>query len=284
MCTFGVLGLSCEVLAAPKPSGFHTTTREPKRAHLSFPAFENTTKIQREDTQRETKRAKFWAVRRSRGPAEGGGSGSGGGGGPRRGGSGCRVGRVQTNNTQHNTTTHNNTQQHQPQHNTTKKDWPKMDRPKLAGQIGWPKMDWPKMDWPKSAITFCWSGRLRKSRPSLVNPRGGTSRRYGRSHDRSFRYRSWHHMWPFLQGAVEMVQVQVQVLLLVLLLIMMLMLMLMLIMMLMLQLSGNLEKPVTSRFSVHGPVPYQVIWCVLCSKIVEHKFSNSCLNFATNSR
>ena len=91
---------------------------------------ENTTKIQREDTQRETKRAKFWAVRRR--------------------GVRCRVGRVQTNNTQHNTTEHNrkqqhttqhnNTQQHQPQHNTTKMDWPK-----LAGQMGWPKMDWPKL-------------------------------------------------------------------------------------------------------------------------------------------
>ena len=31
------------------PPGFHTTTREPKRAHLSVPVFKNTTKIQRED-------------------------------------------------------------------------------------------------------------------------------------------------------------------------------------------------------------------------------------------
>ena len=31
MCTFGVLGLSCEAPAAPKPRGFHTTAREPKR-------------------------------------------------------------------------------------------------------------------------------------------------------------------------------------------------------------------------------------------------------------
>ena len=29
MCTFGVLWLSCEARAAPKPPGFHTTTREP---------------------------------------------------------------------------------------------------------------------------------------------------------------------------------------------------------------------------------------------------------------
>ena len=33
MFTFGVLGLSCEAPAAPKPPGFHTTTREPERAH-----------------------------------------------------------------------------------------------------------------------------------------------------------------------------------------------------------------------------------------------------------
>ena len=36
-------------------SGFHTTAREPKRAHLRVLAFRNTTKIQREDPQRETK-------------------------------------------------------------------------------------------------------------------------------------------------------------------------------------------------------------------------------------
>ena len=61
---------------------------EPKRAHLRVLAFKNTTKIQREDTQRDTKRAKmvagkgrkrakFWAVRRrgvqwKGGPVEGG--------------------------------------------------------------------------------------------------------------------------------------------------------------------------------------------------------------------
>ena len=51
---------------------FHTTTREPKRAHLRVPAFKNTTKIPREDPpEREEKNefpagerkksAKFWA-------------------------------------------------------------------------------------------------------------------------------------------------------------------------------------------------------------------------------
>ena len=63
MCAFGVLWLSCEAPAAPKPPGFHTTGQEPKRAHLSTPVFKNTTKIPREDTQRDKKRAKFWAGR-----------------------------------------------------------------------------------------------------------------------------------------------------------------------------------------------------------------------------
>ena len=68
------------------PPGFHTTTREPKRAHLSAPVFKNTTKIQREDLpEREErkkfpagerkKRAKFWAVQGKGGPAEGGSGG-----------------------------------------------------------------------------------------------------------------------------------------------------------------------------------------------------------------
>ena len=37
------------------PPGFHTTAREPKRAHLRVPAFKNTTKIQRENPQRGKK-------------------------------------------------------------------------------------------------------------------------------------------------------------------------------------------------------------------------------------
>ena len=59
MLTFGVLGLSCEASAAPKPLGFHTTTREPKRADLRVPSFKNTTKIPREDPQRVKKRTNF---------------------------------------------------------------------------------------------------------------------------------------------------------------------------------------------------------------------------------
>ena len=122
MCTFGLSG--CRV-NPPRLWGRQGLTRQPensKRAHSRVPALEKTTKIQREDTQREKKKengvgegkkAKFWAVRRRV---------------VRR-----RVGRVQTNNTQQHTTTPTTTQ-----HNS------KMD---------WPKMDWPKVDWPKSAIT-----------------------------------------------------------------------------------------------------------------------------------
>ena len=75
-CTIGVLGLSCAAPAAPKPPGFHTIARETKSAHWRVPAFNHTTKIQRNDPQerkkerkweggeRKKKRAKFWAVRR----------------------------------------------------------------------------------------------------------------------------------------------------------------------------------------------------------------------------
>ena len=37
MCAFGVLWLSCEAPAAPKPPGLHTTAREPKSAHFRGP-------------------------------------------------------------------------------------------------------------------------------------------------------------------------------------------------------------------------------------------------------
>ena len=67
---------------AAKPPRFHTTAREPKRAHLRVPTFINTTKSQRGDTQRSRKstkwererekRAKFWAVRRRECPVQGG--------------------------------------------------------------------------------------------------------------------------------------------------------------------------------------------------------------------
>ena len=74
----------------PKVGHRSTTAREPKRAHLRVPAFKNTTKIQREDPQRERKRAKMGAGEgkkvRNFGRSDGGGSG---GGGPSGRGSGA---------------------------------------------------------------------------------------------------------------------------------------------------------------------------------------------------
>ena len=73
MCTFGVLGLSSEAPAAPKPPGIHTA-REPKRTYFRVSAPQTPSKFN-EKTPRETekerngggrgkKRAKFLAVRR----------------------------------------------------------------------------------------------------------------------------------------------------------------------------------------------------------------------------
>ena len=44
MCTFGLSGCRVRAPALVGPPGFHTTTQEPKRAHLSAPVFKNTTK------------------------------------------------------------------------------------------------------------------------------------------------------------------------------------------------------------------------------------------------
>ena len=77
MFTFGVPGLLCEAPAPRKPPGFHTTAREPKRAHFRASAFKKTTKYN-EKTQRERTK---WRLEREKkieilgGPAEGGGSG-----------------------------------------------------------------------------------------------------------------------------------------------------------------------------------------------------------------
>ena len=62
---------------APKPPGFHTTTREPKRVHLRVPVFKNTTKIQRKGPTREGEKNKNCGGREKKseilgGPAEGG--------------------------------------------------------------------------------------------------------------------------------------------------------------------------------------------------------------------
>ena len=70
MCTFGVLGLSCETPAAFKNTGGPIRpAREPKRAHWRVPAFKNTTKIPREDPRERERKKRKW--RRKGGPAEG---------------------------------------------------------------------------------------------------------------------------------------------------------------------------------------------------------------------
>ena len=93
------------------PPGFHTTTREPKRAHLSVPVFKNTTKIQRKRPKERGKRINTVAgegkKERNFGRSGGGGSDGGGSGG----------GALNTHHT-HTTTTQNNTLQ---QHRTSKK-------------------------------------------------------------------------------------------------------------------------------------------------------------------
>ena len=72
----------------PMPPGFHTTTREPKRAHLRVPALQKTPPKFHEKTPREgrierilrrerEKRAKFWAVQGKGGPGWEGRSGEG---------------------------------------------------------------------------------------------------------------------------------------------------------------------------------------------------------------
>ena len=164
---------SCEAPAAPKPLGFHTTAREPKRGHLRVPAFKNNQNSTRRPAKRERTRTKMKAGEgkkneilgdpaeespAGRGPAEG-----------RRG--------TTHNNTQQQTskkqTTHNNTNTNK-EHNTThnnglakngigqKWNWPKLDKPLTTNVKFWPTMDWPKlagqmgwpkMDWPKSALT-----------------------------------------------------------------------------------------------------------------------------------
>ena len=60
------LGLSCETPAAPPDRAAGARTRQPensKRAHFRAPALQNTTKIPREDPQRDTETAKRWRER-----------------------------------------------------------------------------------------------------------------------------------------------------------------------------------------------------------------------------
>ena len=50
MCTFGVLGLSCEAPAAPKPRRLHTTARA-QTCTFQGPGLQNTSKIQRKERE-----------------------------------------------------------------------------------------------------------------------------------------------------------------------------------------------------------------------------------------
>ena len=117
MCTFGV--------------------REPKRAHLSAPVFKNTTKIQREDTQRGKKRTNFAAGQGKKKSEILGGPGEGcpGKGGPGKGGPG--------KGTEHDTNTQTHTQTHTNTHKHTKKQV----------EVGLAKVGFGQSRfWPKSAI------------------------------------------------------------------------------------------------------------------------------------
>ena len=97
---------------APKPRrGFTRTTREPKRAHLRVLAFQNTTKIQREDTQRGKKRTNFAAGEEKSEILGGPGEGRSWEGRSRGGRSEPNL-ETNTPHTQH--TTHNTTPHHTP--------------------------------------------------------------------------------------------------------------------------------------------------------------------------
>ena len=146
MCAFGVLGLSYEAQAAPKPPGFHTTVREPKRPRLRVAAFKNTTKTRRHPERgnksehgcgRGKKRAKFLGgsalgVRR-RGEPEG----------PKP--TTTPTPNINTQTTQNSTQQHNTQQQHTRHTHDTQQHITKMDWPKLVGQMGWPK--WIGQNW-----------------------------------------------------------------------------------------------------------------------------------------
>ena len=65
MCAFRVLGLSCETSGPTRPGrrGSHTTARELQTCTFQGPCASNTTKIPREDPQRDTMRRKRWRER-----------------------------------------------------------------------------------------------------------------------------------------------------------------------------------------------------------------------------
>ena len=117
--------------------GLHTTTRELQTRTFEGSGASNTTKIPREDTQRERDKKSENGAGEDKKARNFGRSGGG-------------AGRVQTNTTttqqqhnnnttttqQHNNTTHN---KHTTTHNTQQY---------TTTQTNWPNMDWPKLDWP----------------------------------------------------------------------------------------------------------------------------------------
>ena len=138
------------------PPGFHTTAREPKRAHFRALALQkhhqNSTRRppEREEKNefcggRGEKRAKFWAVPGKGGPGKGGP----GKGGPEHD-------QTKTLNPPHRnrgTNTHA-TQAHTSTHtHKSKSVWPKLVWPKSVAKKGLAKLGWPKSDWPESAMT-----------------------------------------------------------------------------------------------------------------------------------
>ena len=66
---------SCEAPEAPKPPGFHTTAREPKRAHFRAPAFKHHQNSTRRHPERQKKSEMVAGERKKSeilgGPAEG---------------------------------------------------------------------------------------------------------------------------------------------------------------------------------------------------------------------
>ena len=120
------------------PPGFHTTAREPKRAHLRVLVFTTTPKIQRKGPTREGEKNKNCGRRGKKKSEILGGLAEG----PRRGVRQRGSEHTHHTHTQHTTNKQKQTtentfpHQNQSQQHTKKKDWPKMD---------WPKLDWPKL-------------------------------------------------------------------------------------------------------------------------------------------
>ena len=139
----GVLRLSCETPATPKPPGFPTTAREPKSAHGSRssqipPKFNEKTHSERQKERigdgRRKKSAKFWAVRWR---------------GVRRRGVWWRV--VQTNNHTTNTNHNNNKQTTTHKNGLAKNGLAKIGLAKI-GQITTNVLFWTKNGLAKNGL------------------------------------------------------------------------------------------------------------------------------------